>query len=221
MKDRMRTANRTALRTAGIMLVFTVIFTSVMAYTFQVTRPTIAASVQQEKMRLIDEVLPRSAYDNDLLNDTLKLGPNEALGLTQGGTAWRARMGGEPAGIVVEATAPDGYSGLIQLAVAITADGRVSGVRVTAHKETPGLGDYIDPKKDRNRSNPWIEQFVGKGYAEVPAGRWHVIRDGGQFEYRTGATISARAVTDATGRALAWVTENRERLYDAPAGSQL
>jgi electron transport complex protein RnfG len=35
------------------------------------------------------------------------------------------------------------------------------GVRVTQHKETPGLGDYIEPKKDKNKERPWITQFNG------------------------------------------------------------
>lgn len=214
-------ATRTAIRTAGIMLVFTIAFTAMMSLTHRATAPTIAASQQAEKMRLIDEILPRGSYDNDLLADFVQLGAEAELGLTRGGTAWRARRGGEPVAVVVEASAPDGYAGRIQLAVAVTADGRVSGVRVTAHGETPGLGDYIDPRKDRNRDNPWIAQFSGKGLDDVPLERWKVGRDGGVFDYRIGATISARAVTDATGRALAWVAANRERLFDLPAGSTL
>lgn len=221
MSTRHREANRTALRTAMIMLVFTMAFTSLMAWTYKNTEPAIAQSQQQEKMRLIDEVLPRGSYDNALLDDYILLAPNTQLGLQRGGTLWRARKQGEPAAIVVEASAPDGYSGHIRLAVAVTADGRVSGVRVIAHAETPGLGDYIEPQKDRHRDGPWIEQFAGKGFEEVALARWRVTRDGGDFSYRVGATISARAVTEATGRALAWVMENREQLYDAPAGTQL
>lgn len=214
-------AGRTAIRTAGIMLVFTIAFTAMMSLTYRATAPAIAASQEAEKMRLIDEILPRASYDNDLLADFVKLGPVPELGLAKGGTVWRARRDGAPAAVVVEAVAPDGYAGRIQLAIAVTADGRVSGVRVTAHGETPGLGDYIDPKKDRNRDQPWISQFAGKGIDDVPLARWKVGRDGGDFDYRIGATISARAVTDATRRALGWVLDNRERLFDAPAGSTI
>jgi hypothetical protein len=35
----------------------------------------------------------------------------------------------------------------------------------------------------------------------------------------SGATISARAVTNASGRALAWATENRDKLL-RPAGER-
>lgn len=220
-QDDRYTATRTAVRTAGIMLLFTVAFTAMMSLTYKATAPTIAASQQAEKMRLIDEILPRGSYDNDLLADFVRLGEVPELGLTRGGTAWRARRGGVPVAVVVEAVAPDGYAGRIQLAVAVTVDGRVSGVRVTAHGETPGLGDYIDPKKDRNRERPWIMQFTDKGVDDTPLARWRVGRDGGDFDYRIGATISARAVTEATGRALAWVLEHRDRLFAAPAGAEL
>jgi len=43
--------------------------------------------------------------------------------------------------VLLGAVAPDGYSGAIRLLIAIGADGRVLGVRVLEHRETPGLGD--------------------------------------------------------------------------------
>jgi hypothetical protein len=98
--------------------------------------------------------------------------------------------------------APDGYGGRIRLILAVGADNRVIGVRVVGHKETPGLGDYIDPKKDRNKASPWIRQFDAKGFGEVAAADWKVKKDGGRFDARAGATISARAVTNAVRRAL-------------------
>jgi hypothetical protein len=120
---------------------------------------------------------------------------------------------------VLEAAARDGYSGRIALIMAVAADGRLLALRVTSHKETPGLGDYIDPKKDRNKARPWITQFNGLGLAEVPRDKWRVKKDGGRFDQMSGATISARAVTNASGKALAWAVENRERLVQ-PARQQ-
>ncbi|HRP95452.1 MAG TPA: RnfABCDGE type electron transport complex subunit G [Rhodocyclaceae bacterium] len=214
------TAMRTSLRTAGIMMVFTVVFTAMMSTTYRVTRPAIEASELAERMRLIDEVLPPESYDNALLDDYVELGPTPELGLDRGGRVYRARRDGTPAALVLEAAAPDGYGGRIRLAVAVDADGRISGVRATAHSETPGLGDYIDPRKDRNKERPWITQFTGLSFADVAADKWQVRRDGGAFEYRVGATISARAVTNATGRALAFAVEHREALFDAEAGTR-
>ena len=36
------------------------------------------------------------------------------------------------------------------------------------HKETPGLGDYIEPKKDKNKERPWITQFDGLSLEKLP-----------------------------------------------------
>lgn len=214
-------AARTSLRTAGIMMVFTIAFTALMSQTYRMTRPQIEASAQDEKMRLINDVLPPGTYDNVLLDDFVTVGPNPQLGLDRGGRVYRARLVGAPAALVLEATAPDGYAGKIQLVIAVSADGRLGGVRVTSHKETPGLGDYIDPKKDRNKSQPWIAQFAGVSFADVAPAQWKVKRDGGVFGYRVGATISARAVTNATGRAIEFATTHRDALFEAPNGGRI
>jgi len=215
------TAVRTALRTAAIMLIFSLLFTAAMAYTYRLTRPTIEASAQAEKMRLINEVLPAESYDNALLEDRVKLGPTPALGLDDGGVVYRARKDGAPVALVLEAVAHDGYGGDIDLILAVTSAGRIGGVRVVRHKETPGLGDYIDPKKDRNKERPWIGQFAGIGTEDVAPAAWKVKRDGGVFDAHTGATISARAVTHAIGRALAFAVAHHDALFAAASGSTL
>lgn len=214
-------ATRTSLRTGGIMVVFTLAFTALMASTYGITRPAIEASKQESQQRLVDEVLPPASYDNALLDDMIRVDAPAALGMDGGARVWRARRGGEPVALVVEGAATDGYSGRIELVVAIGRDGRLSGVRVTAHRETPGLGDYIDPKKDRRKDQPWIGQFAGARWADVNTGDWAVRKDGGSFDYRAGATISARAVTRAVGRITAFATGRIDTLFAAPAGSRL
>jgi hypothetical protein len=69
---------------------------------------------------------------------------------------WRARRGDAPAALVFEAEAADGYAGSIRLRIGVDADGRISGVRVTAHRETPGLGDGIEAER-----SDWITRFDG------------------------------------------------------------
>jgi electron transport complex protein RnfG len=211
---------RISVRTAAIMLAFTLVFTAMMAGTYKATAPLVAASALAEKLRLIGEVLPATAYDNDLMADAITLAPQAALALDEDTRLWRARKNGAPAALVLEAAARDGYSGRISLILAIAADGRLLAVRVTGHKETPGLGDYIDPKKDRNKTRPWITQFNSLGFDSVPREKWRVKKDGGRFDQMSGATISARAVTNASGRALAWADENRERLFALPPNAR-
>jgi len=198
---------------AVMMTIFTLAFTALMAGTYLATKTTIAASAETEKLRLINEVLDPASYDNALLQDSLKLGPTPELGLDNGGEIWRARKAGQPVAVVMEVVAPDGYAGKISLVLAIGADGTVGGVRVTEYRETPGLGDYIDPKKDKNKAAPWIEQFRGKSPATLPLEKWKVQKDGGDITYRTGATISPRAVTNAVARAVKYAQDKRATLF--------
>ena len=195
------------------------VFTAVMAFTYDATRAQIQASATEEKMKLISVVLPGATYDNALLDDYVQLGPTRELGLDEGGRVYRARKAGQPAALLLEATAPDGYSGRIDLIVAVNADGSVSGVRAVSHRETPGLGDYIDPKKDKNKKSPWITQFADLKAADLAACK--VKKDGGQITYHTGATISARAVTNAVARAARFAAANQNRLFAAASGGPL
>ncbi|HRE18277.1 MAG TPA: electron transport complex subunit RsxG, partial [Rhodocyclaceae bacterium] len=209
------TAAGMAVRTAVILFIFVVVFTGLLAGAYLGTKPAIEASAAEEKMKLIAEVLPAGSYDNDLLSDTLRLPPTPELGLDEASTVYRARLGKAPAAVVLEAVAPDGYAGKIRLLLAIHADGRIAGVRVTQHKETPGLGDYIEPKKDKVKTRPWISQFTDQSFATVAERDWKVKKDGGQFDYYAGATISPRAITRAVGKALKYANEHRDQLYAA------
>jgi electron transport complex protein RnfG len=202
-----------AIRTAVILFIFVIVFTAFLSGAYIWTKPALEASAAEEKMKLISEVLPRSAYDNDLLKDTLEIAPSTVLGLDETSTVYRARKGGQASALVLEAVAPDGYSGKIRLLVAIHLDGTLAGVRVTQHKETPGLGDYIEPKKDKNKARPWITQFNGLSLATVSDREWKVKKDGGRFDSVVGATVTPRAVIKAVRKATQYVAENREQLY--------
>lgn len=213
-------ALRIAVRTAAILLAFTLIFTAFMSSAWYLTAPRVAASAQTEKLQLIGAVLAPTLYDNELLTDVVILPPQAALGLAEDTRLFRARKNGAPVALVLEAAAPDGYTGQIGLLLAVATDGRLLAVRVTRHKETPGLGDYIDPKKDRNKARPWITQFSGLGFAQIPADQWRVKKDGGHFDQHAGATISARAVTNATRQALAWALARRDKLFTLPSNAR-
>lgn len=212
------TAARMAVRTAVILLIFVVAFTSLLAAAFLWTRPAIEAAAADEKMKLIGEVLPREVYDNDLLKAGLQLAPSTALGLDEASTAYLARKAGKASGLVFEAVAPDGYSGKIRLLIAVAVDGTLLGVRVTQHKETPGLGDYIDPRKDKNKEHPWIRQFDGLSLATVNDREWRVRKDNGRFDSVAGATVTPRAVIKAVHKALRYVAENRQQLFVSSEG---
>jgi len=208
-----------AARTAAILFVFVIVFTGLLSGAYLWTKPAIEASAAEEKMKLVDEVLPRGEYDNALLEDTATLPPTLELGLADPTTLYRARKDGQPVALVFETIAPDGYAGKIKLIVAVRADGQVAGVRVTQHKETPGLGDYIELKKDKNKDRPWITQFTGLSLTQVGEGEWKVKKDGGRIDYHAGATVTPRAVSKAVLKAVKWAEANRNQLF-ANAGAK-
>ncbi len=207
------TAPGMAARTAAILFVFVIIFTGLLSGAYQWTKPALEASAAEEKMKLVDEVLPRSEYDNKLLEDTVALPATTELGLGEPSTLYIARHAGEPVALVFEAIAPDGYAGKIRLIIAVRSNGAVAGVRVTQHKETPGLGDYIEIKKDKNKQRPWITQFGGLSLADVNEREWRVKKDGGRIDYHAGATVTPRAVAKAVLKAVQWANAQRETLY--------
>lgn len=199
---------KASLQTALNLLLFAIVGTAVLAFTFSVTRERIVKSEELEKLNLITQIVPASAFDNDIVKDTIAVPPNPLLGTDDVTTAYRARLKGQPSVVVLESIAPDGYSGKIGLVVAIRADGAISGVRVVWHKETPGLGDYIDYAKSH-----WIAQFDGASNARYKDDDWKVKKDGGQFDYMAGATITPRAVVKAVHKALQYFEANRAKLF--------
>ena len=208
-------AGRNALRTGVILFVFALVGTAILAFTHDRTEPVILRGQQAEKLALLSQVLPATHYDNDLLASQQTVPPDDLLGTRQPSSLWVAQRDGVFSGMVLEAVAPDGYSGDIGLLIGIDANGTVTGVRVTAHRETPGLGDYIERAK-----SPWIDQFVGKSLGNPEPKRWKVVKDGGAFDARAGATITPRAVVKAVKSALDYFARHRATFAATPAAQE-
>ena len=195
------------IKTASTLTAFALVGTAILAYIFIITRAPIEASEAEARLALFSQILPHQTYDNDLLKTELMIPPNPLLGNRTPSKANIAKLGDEPAGVILEAIAHDGYAGDIKLLIAIRADGTVSGVRVLTHKETPGLGDYIEIERD-----DWITQFNDESLAKTTTQQWAVTKDGGKFEYMAGATITPRAIVKAMAKALQFFNENKSQL---------
>ena len=109
----------------------------------------------------------------------------------------------EQLGVVLPITAVQGYSGPIQLLLALDKQQRIVGVRAIEHRETPGLGDRIETRK-----SDWMLAFNGLRYDDLAPDDWAVQNDGGQFDSFTGATITPRAVVDALKETLAYLARH-------------
>ncbi|MFW0767758.1 electron transport complex subunit RsxG [Trabulsiella odontotermitis] len=160
----------------------------------QLTKGTIDEQAALQQKQLFDQVLPAELYDNDLQKSCYQVTvPALGKGVHH---LYIASKDDRPVAAVIEATAPDGYSGAIQLLVGADFKGTVLGTRVTEHHETPGLGDKIEL-----RLSDWITHFSGKAIHGADDSHWAVKKDGGDFDQFTGATITPRAVVNAVKRA--------------------
>ncbi|WP_432698528.1 electron transport complex subunit RsxG [Marinobacterium sp. YM272] len=185
--------------------VFAVVTAGVIAVTQVATSARIAENIEKAEAKALYEIVPRSV-DNELHEHRIRFDAPE-LDLSAPRVAWQAIVDGQVQTVIMPVVAPDGYSGDIHLLVGINRDDTVAGVRVLSHKETPGLGDKIEPSK-----SSWLQGFVGKTQSGPGDDSWAVAKDGGQFDQFTGATITPRAVVNATGRAIQYFRAHRARL---------
>ena len=201
-----------AVRAAAILVAVAVAGFGLVAVVHEATRDEVAAAARRQELARFEEVLGGVRFDNDLLSDRIEVRDAELLGTPEPVSVHRARLQGVPVAVVLQPVAPDGYSGAIRLMIAIAPDGRVLGVRVTQHRETPGLGDSIEARR-----SDWIRRFAGRSLDDPPAARWKVRKDGGDFDQFTGATVTPRAIVGAVANALRYYSLHRDELLAAPA----
>ncbi len=198
---------------AGILAIFAITGTSLVAFTHQATKQRIAANERETLLRNLYALVPEATIDNNIALDTLQVSDPEQLG-APATTVYRGRMQGQPVAAVLTTVVPNGYSGPIKLLVAVRYDGVLGGVRVISHKETPGLGDKVEASR-----SDWIYSFTGKSLGNPPLEKWKVKRDGGVFDQFTGATITPRSIVTAVRKTLLYVKDHRDALYDKQAAS--
>ncbi|RWR03558.1 electron transporter RnfG [[Pantoea] beijingensis] len=188
------------IRRNGVTLaLFAAVTTGVTAVINAVTKPTIEHQTAVQQKILLDQVVPPEIYDNHIQQECYVV-TDKALGNGKPHHLYLARKGETPVAVALETTAPDGYSGEIQLVVGADFNGKVYGTRVVEHHETPGLGDKIEL-----RISDWINSFNGKQLSGPDDQHFAVKKDGGDFDQFTGATITPRAVVNAVKRTALYI----------------
>lgn len=197
---------------ALVLGLFALVGGGLVAFIYQLTKPHIDESERQYMLRSLHAVIKPALHDNDIFTDMITVRDANLLGTDKPVPVFRARRDGKPVAVAIMSVAPDGYVGAIRLLVAIREDGVLEGVRVLAHRETPGLGDAIE-----ERRNDWILSFNGRSLQNPEQKGWHVQRDGGQFDQFTGATITPRAVVKAVYNTLKYYKRHKKRLFETPS----
>ena len=190
-------------------MIFAIIGAGIVGLTYESTYEQIKRNEQMVLLRKLNTILSPDEYDNDLLDDQVLLEQNTLLGTGEPSPAYRAYKHNSPVAVVLSPVAPNGYSGPINMLVGIYHDGRLAGVRVVKHRETPGLGDAVESQR-----SDWILGFDNKSLQNPDSNKWKVKRDGGDFDQFTGATITPRAVVKAVHSALLYFEQNRKQLFN-------
>lgn len=141
------------------------------------------------RLEAIDAVLP--PYDNR---------PDEDKVDVDGKTFYIGRKDGRVIGVAF-LTEEMGYGGSIKVMIGVSPKGKLLGIDVVSHLETPGLGAKIDEPGFK-------EQF----FKCTIDSRIDVVKDGGEIEAVTGATISSRAVCKAVKEGLRLFNDVKDRV---------
>ncbi|MCH1492157.1 MAG: electron transport complex subunit RsxG [Luminiphilus sp.] len=196
-------------RSAALLGLFAALAAAVIAWTWITTEADIERAIREAEARQLLEIFPPESHDNSLIDDRLSLQPDTPLlELRKAREGYTVRRGEKVVGVILPATARDGYSGDIELLVGVTLEGVVAGARVVSHRETPGLGDGIDMRKSQ-----WMLSFDGRSLTAPKKSEWSVKKEGGYFDQFTGATVTPRAVVAAVRRTLEYQAIHRAELF--------
>lgn len=168
-------------RITGVLLVICLVVALLLGVVNQVTKPKIDA-IQAEKIRAaMVQVLPADEYvawDGNL--------PEHVTAI------YLAKSGFTGLGWVVE-TSASGSQGVIKMMVGVDPDGKVTGVSVVSHSETPNIGTKVVGDQSV------LDRFIGMSHAD---GEITVNSGGNRFDGISGATVSSRGVTAGVNAAL-------------------
>lgn len=159
---------------------------AVMGSVYVLTKDTIEAAQIAKENQAIAQVLP--PFDNDPFAQRFE---STVDGKTF--VCYPATSAGKPVGLAIKAATTKGFGGTVQAMVGFLPDGTICRTALLSHSETPGLGDRLDPQK-----SPFTLQFEGK---HLNTFRAAVVKDGGDVDAITAATISSRAFCDLVNAA--------------------
>jgi electron transport complex protein RnfG len=174
-----------------------------LALLYQLTGPTIKKNQQTAVNQRMAQLVKNIDYDNQPFEHPIMLESQQYFGTSKKMPLYILRKNNKPVAFIFNAVAPDGYNGDINLAVAINPAGQVTGVSITQHHETPGLGDYFEKNE-----NHWLTQFIGKDFSSI----WALRNAGGDFDAWTGATITPGAIVHEIGRVVDYFTIHKQEL---------
>ncbi len=185
------------------------------------TKDAIAKTQTKKTNKFLSYILPN--FDNDPAKEILYLTSNDNRKIKY----YIAKKNNQIVGIAGEATSNKGFGGDITVMVGMNMQGVIKQVIVSKQNETAGLGTNVTDRKrsltiwdifgmgdkvddTKLPSNVFLDGFTGK-VLKNDNEKWEVEKDGGDVVAVTGATITSRAVTDATYIAVSTYLRNKTK----------
>ena len=165
-------------RITGVLLAICAVTALLLGVVNQITKPLIDAIQKEKTDAAMAQVLPADEYPK---------AETSAPGVTA--------SGGTQTGWVAE-TSTSGSQGAIDMMVGVDMDGKVTGVSVIKHSETPNIGTKVVSDQSV------LDKFVGMSHAD---GEITVNSGANRFDGVTGATYSSKGVAAGVNAALAAV----------------
>jgi electron transport complex protein RnfG len=164
------------------LFVITIISGFSLGYVNELTVGPIAKGKIERKVVALKKVLP--AFDNNPVEQVIMLKSEFAKDSVE---VYPAFKNGEFVGAAVIGATEKGFSGLVKIMVGFKPDGTIQNIEVLEQKETPGLGTKM-------KEESFLAQFRDKNPSSFNV---KPIKDQGNVDALTGATISTRAFGDA------------------------
>lgn len=177
------------LRLTATLLAICAVVALALAGVNAITKDKIAAIKAEKTQKAIAAVLPGAGEVKEIAftDDTGMVTKVYQSDLSVSGNS------GAAFGYAVEVT-PNGFGGAITMMVGVSADGKVLGISIISHAETPGLGAVAAANTDKGVA--FREQFKGLVNGIT-------IGDGdNQIDALSGATISSQAIVNGVNAAL-------------------
>jgi electron transport complex protein RnfG len=171
--------NAGPVRLTLILFAFAAITALLLGFVNSSTKDRIAQIADEKTTSAMQQVLQAGSYEKVDYSGS----DTRVVGVFKAGDA----------GYVVQLAVP-GSQSILSMVVGVDNSGTVTGVSITKHAETPGLGAIAGENTDKG--NAFRAQFAGT------AGDLSVDKDGGTIDSLTGATITSRAVTNGVNAAV-------------------
>jgi electron transport complex protein RnfG len=178
------------LKLGAVLFVITAVTGLVLGGVYTMTLEPINIAKEKEKAEALAQTLPEASEF-------------EGIEIQQGqGVIKEVNRGlanGETVGYNITVT-PKGYSGLIEMVVGISKEGKLANIKILSHTETPGLGA-------KAAEPAFSGQFRNKKTDELTVTKTSPGKDS-EIQAISGATITSRAVTSGVNTALKYWKAN-------------